>query len=49
MTVRSADRMNDRIADVLERVVAINQLAKPEPNFKALQYEGKSDVEYFIL
>lgn len=42
----SSDRMNDRLVDVLERVVAINQPVRPEPNFR--QYEGKGDAKYFI-
>lgn len=49
MRTRSGNRINNRLADVLEKVVAINREARLEPGFKAPQYEGKSNVEWFIV
>lgn len=43
---RSADRGGDRLADVLERLAGANRPAGPA--FKAPQFEGKGDIEYFI-
>jgi len=44
---RSADRGGERLADALERIAA--RPAGPGQLFKAPQYDGKGDVEYFIL
>lgn len=46
---RSVDQKNGCLADVLERVVAINLPVRPEQNYKPPQYEGKVNVGYFIL
>ena len=45
---RSAERGGDRLVDALERLAAgPRQVALAQP-FKAPQFEGKGDVEYFI-
>ena len=42
------DREGDRLREVLERLAARPVLPAPAPQFKAPQYNGQSDVEYFI-
>lgn len=45
---RSVDRGGDRLTEVLERLAARPMLPTPAPQFKAPQYNGQGDVEYFI-
>ena len=42
------DREGDRLTEGLERLAGRPMLPAPAPQFKAPQYNGQGDVEYFI-
>ena len=45
---RSVDREGDRLSEVLERLAGRPMLQPPVQQFRAPQYSGQRDVEYFI-
>ena len=45
---RSVDREGDRLTEILERLAVRPQLPALAPQFKAPQYNGQGDIEYFI-
>ena len=45
---RSADREGDRLSEVLERLAGRPVMQPPVQQFRAPQYSGQGDVEYFI-
>ena len=45
---RSMDREGDRLKEVLERLAGRPMLPPPVQQFRALQYSGQGDIEYFI-
>ena len=42
------DREGDRLTEVLERLAGRPVLPAPAPQFRAPQYNGQGDVEYFV-
>lgn len=44
-----ANRINDQLADLLERLVTINCPKRTEKAYKAPTFDGKGYVEYFAL
>ena len=47
-TGRSMDREGDRLTEVLERLAGRPMLPPPVQQFRAPQYSGQGDIEYFI-
>lgn len=41
--------MDNRLADVLERMLTVNRLTRTETTFKAPQFYGNNDIKYFII
>ena len=46
---RSMDRGGDRLAEVLERLASRPMLPVLIQQFRAPQYNGQEDIEYFIF
>lgn len=46
---RSADCVNNRLVDLKERMATATRTERAEAIFKAPTFNGKGDVEYFII
>lgn len=46
---RNADRVNNRLTDLLEKLVMTNPPARAQAEHKAPTFDGEENMEYFVL